>query len=268
MSRRILLLLWVAGGACHPSSAPSPQPVRPRVTAAERAVELERKAEQQVLGGDSSGAAEASKLWAQAGQEWRDAGNDSSSAAAFDRAGVLARRAGQTDSAFLHFGSALQARDSLAEREVRDLLGSSPLPTRDAGLEASFVGTARALLVKLGILELAEARVAIRSAVEAYDALENLAAGSKQIVVSVKSDSVPHLEVRMRRWITQYKNAPWTTLRTDTALVRPPMQYEFCYIDPKTGNPMLFAQPCADGCQVVLPSAYASKSSSGCVQGL
>jgi hypothetical protein len=262
MSPRIFLWLWLAGIGCHSSPTPSPKPVPPRVTAAQRAAELEKKAEAQVQGGDSSRAAEASQLWAQAGQEWRHAGNDSSSAAAFERAGVLAHRAGQTDSAFLHFGSALQVRDSLARGQIRDMLESAPLALRDAELEASFVGRARALMVALGILDAATARKSIRNAIQAFAALEDLGAGSNQVRIVLLSLPDTGLEVRMRRWIAQFENAPWTTVRVDTmlTLVRPPMHYEFCYIEPTTGLPMLIDQPCADGCKVELPSKHATSA--------
>jgi hypothetical protein len=198
-----------------------------------------------------------------AGEALERAGRLPEAADRFRSAAAQAKAGRDTHLAIAFLGRAIAATDSTLFGTVATQLGTSPLnvQTLDIEAEAAFVEQARQTLSPLQLVEAGDVTGMIMSAADAHAVLEDLASKGRSTNIQIQSPQ-RGLEVRIRRWVFQFQNGPWETIRADTTLSqRKRVRYEFCYINPASQRAELIDQPCteSDTCSITVPSTFATR---------
>jgi hypothetical protein len=179
----------------------------------------------------------------------------------YERAGAAAAAAGDPQLAARHYGRALLRRSPDLERHVVALLETAPLAERGAPAAAQFLSDTRSLAEELGLSGLEALVGTMQTAAEAQAFVELLYAADRTTRITIRS-TAGRMEVQVRPVYTYLYGGLPEVVRTDTTLVREPVGYDFCYLDPATGRAMRLQQSCRLGCVTELPSPSAIRTAS------
>jgi hypothetical protein len=227
---------------------------------AQRAEEIELRALAVLADTAQAARIQGLTLLQEAGELWMNAGRSVEAASAFERAALTAFAAREGDLGAGLYGRALRVRDPDFDQEVHDRLEQSPLllAQRDLQQELEFLNDTRDFASTLDLTGVDAIAASWESAADAHFFLEGIFASMRTTDVAIRSD-MDGLDVRLRPLRHRYFGGGWESIRTDTTLLREPVSYELCYIDPQSQRTRLLEVRCTNGCLVEVPNPFAEE---------